>query len=91
MQTFTVKLYMAPRDADWQGKIDDRGRPILPPKPSSIKGFNVQGRNVDAARHAARDKIVNNAGHRLRSLSCGTDGDIHAIVFHPEDAKRDKP
>lgn len=91
MQTYTVKLYQAPRDADWMGQVDDRGRSKPPPKPKEIKGFNVQGRNLDAARREARKKLVEQQGHRVRSLSCGADGHIHAVVFHPEDAKRDKP
>ena len=91
MQTYTVKLYQAPRDAEWQGKVDRKGRPLPPPKPKEIKGFNLQEVSLDRARRKAKERIVSQQGHRLRSLSCGVDGHIHAVVFHPEDAKRDKP
>jgi hypothetical protein len=91
MKTFTVKLSQAPRNADWQGKLDHQGRPMAPPKPQALPDLKVQGRNIDRAREAARKKIIGVKGHRLRSLSCGTDGNLHAIVFHPEDALADKP
>jgi hypothetical protein len=91
MQTFTVKLYQAPRDADWMGKLDQHGRPTPPPKPTALTEFNVQGCNIDAARKAAKKKVVDNRGHRIRSLSCGADDHIHVVVYHPEDATADKP
>lgn len=91
MQTFTVKLYQAPSQADYIGRIGSDGKPMPPPKPQELKSVSVQGRNIDAARKAARVKIADNQGHKIRSLSCGVDGHLRCVVVHPADVAARKP
>ena len=89
MQTFNVQVYEAPRHADYMNKRDGQGRPVKPPQPKKLKPFPVQARNIDAARKAAKTKLTAQ-GSRIRSLSIGRDGDLHAVLMHPEDAQADR-
>lgn len=79
MDTYTVKLYVAP----------SRSSVLLSkktvPSPTGIPGFTVQARNIDIARKMAKAKLTEERGEQVRSLSIGTDGCLHIVVLHPDD------
>lgn len=89
METFTVRVYQAPRAADYRNRLDAAGRPKAPPKPAPLESFVVQAPNLDSARSVARAQLSPRG--RLRSFSVGQDQCLHAILMHPEDANSDRP
>lgn len=91
MPTYTVKVYEAPLLAEYAGKRDSSGRQVVPPKPRGLPGFTVSGRNIDAARRAAKLKLSGSEGSRIRSLSVGRDGCVHVVLMSPTDAMADRP